>query len=444
MEGRRLAGIRAELVRLLQLTWPVVLGQVGLVLMGVEDLVMIGPLGPTALAAVGMGNLWSFGVSILGMGVLRGVDPVFSQAHGSGDDARGALALARALVLGLGLSLPVMGLHHLAAPGLVALSQPPEAIPLAVAYVDVVLWGTPALLLFGVLSQYLQARGQVLLPTLVILAGNVVNISLNAVFLYGLGWGVVGCGWSTVLGRVLSLLGLLGLAWGLVLRELPRPSRVAVLEARALGRLLALGGPVGLQYGVEVWAFNAAGLMVGWLGMVPFAAHQITLNISSLVFMLPFGLSIAAATRVGNLLGASLPWAQAAWTAIGASAAGMALCAGGLWLGAPLLAGLYTDEPAVLAITAAIIPVMAAFQVFDGVQAVAAGVLRGAGDTRTPALVNLLGFWGVGLPVGYLLGVMAERPQGVWYGLVAGLGAVALLLVLRVRRVIQQGGRQHL
>ncbi|MEL6345552.1 MAG: MATE family efflux transporter [Myxococcota bacterium] len=429
---------RTELRQLLQLAWPVVLGQIGQVLMGVEDLIMVGDLGAGALAAVGMGNLWSFGVLVLGFGALRGADPLFSQAYGARDDARAALWLGRAVLLAVMLTVPIMAAHLLAAPGLAALEQPAEAIPAAAGYACAVMWGTAPMLLFNVLSQHLQARNQVLLPTLVILGGNVLNVLLNGLFLHVLEWGVVGVGWSTAIGRLASMVALFALcADGL--RRLPAPSVGDVFSLAGGARLLRLGAPIGVQYGLEVWAFNATGLMVGWLGTAALAAHQIALNISALAFMMPFGLSIAASVRVGNRLGAGEDWTRSAATAIIAASAWMGICALGLWLAAPALTRAYTDDAGVIEIAVLLLPIAAAFQLFDGIQAVCAGVLRGVGDTRSPAIVNLIGFWGIGLPVGYLLGVHANSPPGVWYGLIVGLGVVSALLLARVRGLARGG-----
>lgn len=431
--------MRSELSALWRLAWPVVLGQIGMVAMGTVDLMMVGRLGERELAAVGMGNLWSFGVLIIALGTLRGIDPLFSQAHGAGDRAGVGAALGRAVLVALLLSVPVDLLHRLAGPGLRLLQQPEEAIGLAAAYVDAVRWGIVPYLLFNVQKLFLQNLGRTLLPTLVILAANVLNVALNALFIYGFGWGVVGCGWSTAGCRLLSLLMLVALAWPL-LRQYPRPPLRALAAPRAVGRVLGVGLPVGFQYGVEVWAFNAAGVMAGWLGTTAFAAHQILLNITALTFMVPLGLGIAASARVGQKLGAGERWQPAGWVAVGATACWMLLCAAGLWLLAPSALRLYTTETAVISVALTLVPIAVAFQLFDGVQAVTAGVLRGAGDTRSPALVNLLGFWGLGLPVAYVWGVTTGDARGIWLGLMAGLGAVALLLVAQLWRVSRAGG----
>ena len=200
--------------------------------------------------------------------------------------------------------------------------------------------------------------------------------------------------------------------------------------------MLRLGLILGLQFGFEVWAFHAAGFMMGRLGAVTFAAHAVAINLATVSFMLPSGVGVAAATRVGTLVGAGFPWGRSAAIAIGLGAGVVLLPALAFVVAARPLATIYTRDPAVVAVAAAIIPLAGAFQLFDGTQAVAFGVLRGAGDVKIPAIVNVLGYWLFGLPIGWVLAFPAGTgARGVWDGLVLGLAAVAVLLVVRVRRL---------
>jgi MATE family multidrug resistance protein len=436
--------ILTELRCLLILAWPVVLGQLGTTLMGVEDLIMIGPLGENAVAAVGAGNLWSFGVLVLAMGTLRGLDPVYSQAHGAGDATAGAAALARGIVLALLLSVPVMALHLLGGPMLALLGQPAEVISDAGTYTSILAIGVPFLLVYVVIAQFLQGMGRMVLPMVVVIVGNLLNILLNWVFirggLFGIELGVVGCAMSTAIGRSITPILLLALSWSILKGYRPPPLSV-VLQRAKLMRLVRLGVPVGMQYGLEVWAFNAAGLMMGWLGTTALAAHMVALNVTSLTFMIPFGLGIAASTRVGNLLGAGKDWVMSGWIAVGLGASWMAMSGVVLWTFAEPLVRIYISDPPVVALAASLLPLAAMFQLCDGVQAVSAGVLRGAGDTTTPAFVSLIGFWGLGIPAGWWLGIRGDAgPQGVWVALVVGLCSVAVLLVVRLWWLGRRGG----
>jgi MATE family multidrug resistance protein len=207
--------------------------------------------------------------------------------------------------------------------------------------------------------------------------------------------------------------------------------------------MMKLGLTLGFQFGFEVWAFHAAGFMMGRLGAIPFAAHAITINLATISFMVPSGIGAAAATRVGQLVGAGQAWARAASVAVGLGALVMVVPAAAFVLAARPLTGFYSVDPAVLATAAAILPIAGAFQLFDGVQAVAFGVLRGAGDTRVPAIANVVGYWLVGLPAGWFLAFVAGfGPRGVWSGLAIGLAAVAALLLARIARLAKRGVRR--
>lgn len=433
--------LRGEARRLWRLAWPVVLSQLGVVALGAEDVLMVGRLGETELAIVSAGHIFHFGVLMLGLGMMRGLDPIFAQAHGAGDRPAGAAALGRAVVLGLALSLPLGALHWLAAPILSALGQPTEVLEGASAYARLVGASVPLAMVTSAVVQFLQGMGQMKRPMIAVVVANVVNIVLDAVAVFGLegplglsipSYGAVGCGWATLGSRAIWLVTLVWLAWDVL--EAYRPPALAVLlQAGPLRRMLALGVPVGLQTGLEVWAFSATGLLMGALGARELGAHAIALNICSIAFMVPSGVGAAASTRVGNLVGAGQPWVRAGWLAVGLGVGFMALSAGVLVLAPVAVASLYTDDPGVLQLAALLLPVAAAFQVFDGVQAVSFGVLRGAGDVRVPALFNVVGYWIVGLPLGWWFGVhRGPEPLAVWGSLVLALVIVAALLIGRL------------
>lgn len=431
-----------EARRLLELSWPVIIGQLGWMGLGITDIVMSGRLGEEVLAAISVGHLWSFGVLIAALGLMRGMDPVFGQAHGAGDRERLRAALVQALVLGLVVSLPVSAAMLAAGPVLTLLGQPAEIVPEAATYCWIVSLGMAPALVFQALTQFLQGLGR-MRPTMVaVWLANAVNIVLNGVLMFGWlgGWqlGAEGCAWATTVVRWLMVPMLLGLSWG-ILRDYPPPAG-AWRDLPALRRLFGLGLPVGGAHLLEVWAFNAAGVMAGWLGPTAIAGHAVALNVASVTFMVPFGLSAGAATRVGNLVGAGLEWRPAARAAL-LMGGGFMACSGlALLLFPAAIGGLYTQDPPVLAVVITALPVAAAFQLFDGLQTVANGVLRGVGDLRFPAVAGLIAFWFLGLPAGYLLGIRGEAGvQGIWVGLVVGLFTVSVLLVGRVRVRMRRG-----
>lgn len=243
--------------------------------------------------------------------------------------------------------------------------------------------------------------------------------------------GVAGAAWATTLVRLLLLVVLLVMAWP-VLRE-AWPERRGLFAPNEIARVAWVALPVGAQLATEVWAFTAVSFMSGWLGTTAVAAHTAALSLASLTFMVPLGLSAAASTRVGNLVGAGLPWPRAAWTAVGLAAVVMSTSAA-TFLAAPRLLGrIYLPPGDALELMAAILPYAALFQLADGTQVSCFGVLRGLGDTRQPMLANLVGYWLIGLPFGVWLGFYRGWGlAGVWLGLAVGLILVAALLLGRL------------
>jgi multidrug resistance protein, MATE family len=236
--------------------------------------------------------------------------------------------------------------------------------------------------------------------------------------------------------RWVMVLLLLAFAWP-VLRPQLLPLRRDVFAWAPLRRMLALGAPIGIQYQLEYGVFAVVGVMMGWLGTTELAGHQVAINLASFTFMVPLGVSAAAAVVVGHAVGRG-DAAAARRAAAAALVCGVAFMSASalVMLAFPMaLARVYTTSESVAQIAATLIPIAGVFQVFDGTQVVSIGILRGAADTRAPMLVNVLGFWLLGLPVSAALGfVTAAGPRGLWWGLTVGLMVVAGILLWRVRR----------
>jgi MATE family multidrug resistance protein len=289
---------------------------------------------------------------------------------------------------------------------------------------------------------WLVGRGLMQAPMWVVLFANVWHALLNWGLIFGnFGLpelGVIGASISTCATRILNFLALVALVrWLGLHRGAWRPWSRAALAWQGLRRPLALGLPFGLQIGLEVWAFSGATLFAGWISVDAVASHQIVLNMASLSFMVPLGLAIAASARVGNLVGQGDTdgVGRAARVAIALSACVMAGFGLLFVLLRDALPALYTSERHLVATCALILPIAAAFQVFDGVQVVSAGILRGMGRTQAPAVANALGYYAFGLPIGAWLafGVGMGLP-GLWWGLALGLAAVAGALAIHALR----------
>lgn len=430
-----------EVRRLTRLATPLVTAQLGAMSLWLVDMLMLGQVSVEALDAASLGRLWLIGTSIVVMGLLLGLDPVASQAHGAGD-RRGLVLSGQRGLVSTALLTPLLFLIVVCTgPGLVLLGQDPHLSAEAHRYALVQIVGLPAFFGYVVLRHWLQAQGRMKPVMWATLTANGVNVVANWIFIFGrLGvppLGVVGAGIATAIAMI-YMFAFLALAARLLGEEsVWRGWGRESFHLPSIGRLLGLGAPVGLQMGLEYWAFGLSMIWAGWLGPGPLAAHSVILAISSWTFMVPLGISFAAVTRVGNLVGArDFPGAQrAAWVALALGTGAMTVTALGLTLGRRPLSQLFTDDPAVVALCAAILPIAAAFQVVDGAQVIGSGVLRGMGKTVPAALIMLVGFYAVALPLAWWLGFRTGAGLvGIWWGLAAGLATVAILLVLWIRR----------
>lgn len=423
-----------------QVAAPIVLINLGIQAMGVVDTLMVGRLGGAAIAAVALGNFYFFNVAIFGIGLLFALDPVVAQAVGAGDSA----AIARGVQRGLFLAVILAALVMLALmPGewlLTTLQQPADVISDTAIYARRRALGALPFLLFTVMRQSLQAIGPVRPVLFAVFVANVVNAAANWFLVFGNGGaprlGVAGSGIATALSMWVMAFVLLATSWR-VLRPHMRPWRDDALRLAPILRVVRIGAPIGVQWFFESFAFGLTALFMGWLGTASLAGHEIALNMAALTFMVPLGISGAAAAVVGRSIGRDdLAAARREAVAAVVCGVGFMTLSAAVFIGVPeWLASRYTTEAATFAVAIALIPLAGWFQVFDGLQAVTSGVLRGTGDTRVPAVLHMVAFWGVGIPLGAWLGFRTPlRERGLWIGLVAGLAAAGLLQGGRVIR----------
>jgi MATE family multidrug resistance protein len=373
------------------------------------------------------------------MGILMALDPLVAQAAGAGDHDSIARSMQRGLLLALLLSVPIGVIVLFVEPVLRSWGQPDDVVPLAATFARWQVWSVPAFLGFVVLRQSLQALHRLRPIVLAIVVGNVVNALLDWVLIHGhLGLPALkseGCAIATSLSRWLMFFLLLGAGWPVLVRYL-RPIQREAARWPLLLRQLRLGLPIGVMYLMEMGAFAFVTVTMGSIGATQVAGHQLTLNLASLSFMVPLGISAAASVRVGHAVGRRDHAAvrRSTGVAIVAGAATMAVFAAVFALAPRLLARCYTDEPGVIEMVALLLPFAAAFQVFDGIQIVCGGVLRGCGDLRVPMFIHLAGFWLLGIPLSLVLAFrVGMGPRGLWAGLTVALAFVAAVLLLRVR-----------
>lgn len=428
---------RTELRPMLRLALPVIAAELGWMGMGVVDTLMVGPLGPAAIGAVGVGNSLHISFTIFGMGLLLGLDTLVSQAFGGGRVADCHRWLFHGLALAA-LALPVLMVVNAATLFAIPhLGFHPEVLPLLVDYFSVVLWSTVPLMFYAAFRRYLQGMHAVTPIMFALISANAVNAGVNWVLIYGhLGFpalGVAGSAWATVLARCYMA----GVLLIVILRR-ERWSRTEVHEMRrtveraGLVRLFRLGFPAASQISLEVGVFAATTALAGMVNPIAAASHQIAINLASVTFMIPLGLSSAGAVRVGHAVGALDPRraAGAGWAAILLGVMFMAAAAAVFVTMPRTLIGWFSTDEAVLSLGASLLVVAAVFQLFDGLQGVTTGVLRGIGETRVPMMANLVAHWAFGLPLGYTLCfTLGYGVVGLWIGLSAGLLIVGLVLI---------------
>ncbi|MGH9773754.1 MAG: MATE family efflux transporter [Candidatus Acidiferrales bacterium] len=431
---------------MVQLALPLVLAELGWMTMGIVDTVMVGrlPNSAVAIGAVSLGSVLFYAVAISCTGLLLGLDTLVSQSYGAQDLKDCHHSLLNALYLSLGLTPPVMGVVFMIPMILHHAGIAPDVLVQANDYLRALNWGLLPLLLYTAFRRYLQGMNRVQPVMFAILSANIANAVGNWALIYGhLGlpaMGVVGSAWATCISRVF-MAGYLGayIIW------FEHREKIGLRDAHRrphwhrIRRLLVLGTPAAMQMGLEITVFALATALIARLGALPLAAHQIALNTASFTYMVPLGISSAAAVRVGQALGRRdrAGASRSGWTAIALGAGFMSCAAAAFLLFPRAIARVYTPDLGVISTSASLLFVAAFFQLFDGLQAVATGALRGAGDTRSPMICHLTAYWLIGLPIGYYLCFQRGwGAVGMWTGLSAALILIGIaLLAVWVRTV---------
>jgi MATE family multidrug resistance protein len=437
------SSFRADFQETLRLALPLVFAELGWMTMGIVDVVMVGrlPNSAVAIGATGLGQSLYHSVAIFGGGLLLGMDTFVAQAFGRDDLADARRTLVNGLFLACVLA-PLLMLVVLSWPALMRyFGISTELVAPMTPFLRALNWGTLPLLVYFALRRYLQAVNIVKPIMFALISANLVNAFWNWVIIYGhLGFsamGITGSGWSTCFSRV-YLVAVLAITLFVVESKRNLPTWFDTrIDLRRVMSLLKLGGPSAAQILLEIGAFAAATAVCARLGPVPLSGHEIALNCAALAFMVPLGISSAAAVRVGQGMGRGNREAarHAGWSAM-AIGVGFMAASGLVFVTFPrTIARLFSHDPAVIHVGAQLLLIAAAFQLFDGMQIVATGALRGTGDTRTPMVANLVAYWLLGLPLGYFLCFkLGMGVVGVWTGLCVGLMLIGSVLLLAWHR----------
>jgi MATE family, multidrug efflux pump len=436
--------LRREFAPTLRLALPLAFAELGWMSMGIVDTIMVGRLPNSAIAigATGLGETLYNALAIFAAGLLLGMDTFVAQAFGREDLQDARHTLINGLFLAL-LIAPALMLIVLTWPPLMRqFSISPELVNPMTPFLRALNWGSLPLLIYFALRRYLQAVNIVHPITFALVSANLINLAGDWTLIYGhLGFpamGIVGSGWSTCFSRIyLVVVLVITLLWVETKRKLGTWKGTLRLEVKRMVELLRLGLPAATQILFEIGAFAVATTMCARMGPMALAGHEIALSFAALTFMVPLGISSAAAVRVGQEVGRGDPAAarRAGWSAIILGAGFMACSAAVFVSFSKSLARVFSPDPEVIQVGSTLLLVAAAFQLFDGIQICTTGALRGSGDTRTPMFANLIAYWLIGLPVGYLLGFKLRwGAVGVWIGLCIGLMMIGSSLLVAWHR----------
>jgi len=421
---------------MLRLAVPLMVAEMGWMLMNFVDLAMIGRVGPQAIASVSIGSAVFYVFAIVAEGILLGLDSIVSQQYGAGEMEDCHRSLFAALQLAVPLGMALVGVIWVSVPLLPHFGIETQVAPQVGPFLHAMSWGLPPLLAYFAVRRYLQAIHLVNIIPFTLISANLINFAGNWVLIYGhMGFpamGAEGSGWSTTISRFYMVAVLAGyVMWQNRKRGFHLGRYAWELYTGRIWEIVKLGAPAAGQIAMEMGVFSASTLIAGRLGAVAVSGHQIALSLASFTFMVPLGVSSATAVRVGHALGrGDAETANASgWTGVAVSATFMSCAALAFWLIPRPLVAIFTTDPAVMKVAVSLLAIAAIFQFFDGVHVTSIGALRGSGDTHTAVITDFVGWWIVGLPLGwYLCFEQGMGVRGLWAGLCVGLIAIGIAL----------------
>lgn len=440
-------GFYTHIRETLRLSIPLIVGQLGHMLMGVTDSIMVGRVGTIPLAASALSHVMFFLVLVMGLGISMAVTPLVAQAFGAGEKTECGVVLRQGLLVNLLTSLVLFGLTLLMADSLKYMHQPPEIIEPATIYMKILGFSIFPVMFFQSYKQFAEGLSVITAAMVITLAANLINVFANWVFIFGhLGvpaMGLTGAGLGTFSSRMFMAVAMvIVISRSSYLKQFDPSLHYRKIDGVMIKKLLRIGIPAGFQYVFEVSSFAGASVLVGWIGTQELAAHQIALNLASISYMVALGISSAVTVRVGTALGRQDPVETrlAGFSALALIT--MFMCGFALIFISlrTVLPGLYVTDPDVIRIASGILVVVAVFQISDGAQTVGVGMLRGIMDMKIPTILTFIAYWVIGLPSGYILGIRWNLGvTGVWLGLFIGLTASALMMIGRFYRISKVG-----
>ncbi|WP_413581884.1 MATE family efflux transporter [Bdellovibrio sp. HCB288] len=428
---------------LLKLAGPIIVGQLGQNLIQLADTLMVGALGPVALGASAFAGSVYIVFLIFGLGMLAPMTAMFAHAQGQDDHPRGGVLLGHSLIIAVGIGAVITAILMGLLPYLHVFGQTPEVLKAGTSFYKIIAMSILPALIYQAYKQFTDGIGRTKVAMYVMIVGVLFNVVGNWVLIHG-HWGfpkmgLDGAAWASFWARTIMMLAMI--AYVHLHPEFKRYLKnpwIHSFDQQTLKNMIRLGIPNGFTFFFEVGAFASCAVMMGWFGAIPLAAHQIAISLASTSFMVTLGIGIASSIRVGFELGrGDYKMARhAGLTSIMLGGAYMSMCGLGFLILRHWFPTLYVSDPDVIAWAAQFFVVVALFEVFDGVQAVAIGALRGMSDTQWPSVIAFFAYWIMGLPGGYLLAFhLGVGPVGIWIGLLIGLIFASILLTYRFHRL---------
>lgn len=425
--------------RTFYLAYPVMLSQLGQVLVGVADSMMVGRLGAEPLAAASLANSIFFVVLMFGIGVSMAITPLVAMADGNDNPKKISKIFNHGFVINMLTGFMLFLIIVFFSPMLNFLNQPKEVVVLAIPYLAIITLSLLPFMFFQTFKQFAEGLSQTEQAMYITLLCNALNVFLNWIFIYGKfgipAMGLNGAGWATLISRVIMGMAIAYYVWK---SKRYKPFELSFgfknLNFPMVSKLLKIGVPTGFQFIFEVGAFSSAAIMMGWIGVNALAAHQIAINLASISYMMASGLSAAAMVRVGNQLGRKdiISLREAGFTVFAMVTMFMSISAIIFIAFREFLPSLYIDDMEVIKMSATLLIIAGLFQLSDGIQVVGLGALRGMSDVKIPTIVTLVAYWVIGLPLGYLFAFSWGMEEvGIWIGLLTGLTLTGILLLYR-------------
>ena len=428
----------------LRLALPIVVSQLGHTLAHLADSVIVGHFaGTVQLAAVSLVNSLFMLILVLGMGIAYGLTPLIAQENGRKNYEECGKLLSNSLMINIAISIILYAFVHLGTLLVIDhIGQSPEVVAYAKPYLGYLGISIIPLMIFQTFKQFAEGLGFTKQAMFVSIWGNVINIVLGVIFVKGMfgisPMGVKGVGLSTLMDRtVMAIVMSLYVLRSRHFKAYITKFKLLLIDKMRAIKIIRMGAPVALQYAFEISAFSGAAILIGTIGAVEQAAHQVAINLASVTYMMASGIASAATIKTGNNLGKSqfVDLRRSAIASYHVIIAFMGITALLFIFANNLLPYLYTEDKNVIAIAAQLLIIAGFFQLFDGTQVVGLGVLRGVGDVNIPTLITFIAYWIIGIPLGYFLGIILKwGVNGIWYGLTFGLLAASFLLFLRFQK----------